>query len=98
MRHLLTALLLTIWALAGAQFDRSSFRYNYAFIEDSPTLTPLKGTYRVEYIGRGQYWTVTDPRWHVHLPGQPRSLTPCIKVNGAPLMVVEMDRLLGYPG
>jgi hypothetical protein len=97
MRQLLTALLLTIWALAGAQFDRSSFRYNYAFIEDSPTLVPLKGDYRVEYIGRGQYWTVTDPRWNVHHPGQPRSLTPCIKLNGAPLMVVEMDRLLGFP-
>ena len=97
MRQLLTALLLTIWALAGAQFDRFSFRHNYAFIEEGPTLTPLKGTYRVEYIGRGQYWTVTDPRWNVFFPGQPRSLTPCIHVNGAPLMVVEMDRIFGYP-
>jgi hypothetical protein len=97
MRHLLTALFLTICAHAGAQFDRFSFRHNYAFIEDGPTLTPLKGTYRVEYIGRGQYWTVTDPRWTVHHPGQPRSLTPCIKVNGAPLMVVEMGILLLAP-
>ncbi|QQR87312.1 MAG: hypothetical protein IPJ76_03565 [Flavobacteriales bacterium] len=97
MRHLLIFLLLTGCVDAGAQYDRLSFRYNYAFVEDGPTLTPLKGTYRVEYIGRGQYWTVTDPRWTVHFPGQPRSLTPCIKVNGAPLMVVEMDRIFGYP-
>lgn len=97
MRHLLTALLLTIGAQAGAQFDRSSFRYNYAFIEDGPELTPLKGDYRVEFIGRGQYWTVTDPRWPVNFPGQPRSVIPCIKVNGEPIRVVEMDRLLGYP-
>jgi hypothetical protein len=97
MRHLLTVLLLTIGAQAGAQFDKFSSRHNYAFIEDGPTLTPLKGTYRVEYIGRGQYWTVTDPRWTVHHPGQPRSLTPCIKVNGAPLMVVEMRGIFGYP-
>jgi len=97
MRHLLTVLLLTICAQAGAQFDKFSFRHNYAFIEDGPTLTPLKGTYRVEYIGRGQYWTVTDPRWPAHFPGQPRSLTPCIRVNGAPLMVVEMRGIFGYP-
>ena len=97
MRHLLTALLLTVCAHAGAQFDRLSFRHNYAFIEDGPGLVPLKGTYRVEYIGRGQYWTVTDPRWPVHHPGQPRTLTPCIKVNGEAIMVVEMPRVLGYP-
>ncbi|HOY28367.1 MAG TPA: hypothetical protein PLR96_05290 [Flavobacteriales bacterium] len=97
MRHLLTALLLTVCAHAGAQFDRLSFRHNYAFIEDGPGLVPLKGTYRVEYIGRGQYWTVTDPRWPVHHPGQPRKLTPCIKVNGEAIMVVEMPRVLGYP-
>ncbi|MBL7981306.1 MAG: hypothetical protein JNL52_05790 [Flavobacteriales bacterium] len=55
MRPLL-AILLAIGFLHGAaQYDRFSFRYNYAFIEDGPTLTPLKGTYRVEYIGRGQY-------------------------------------------
>ena len=97
MRHLLTALLLTISAQAGAQFDRSSFRYNYAFIEDGLDLVPLKGDYRVEFIARGQYWTVTDPRWPVHHPGQPRKLTPCIKVNGEAIMVVEMPRVLGYP-
>jgi hypothetical protein len=97
MRHLLAVLLIAAVSHAGAQFDRLSFRLNYAFIEDDPTLTPLKGDYRVEYIGRGQYWTVTDPRWTVHHPGQPRKLTPCIKVNGAPLMVVEMPRVLGYP-
>lgn len=97
MRHLLAVLLLASGLHAGAQFDKFSSRHNYAFIEDSPTLTPLKGTYRVEYIGRGQYWTVTDPRWTVHHPGQPRSLTPCIKVNGAPLMVVEMRGIFGYP-
>lgn len=97
MRHLLTALLLTISAQAGAQFDRSSFRYNYAFIEDGLDLVPLKGDYRVEFIARGQYWTVTDPRWPVHHPGQPRKLTPCIKVNGETIMVVEMPRVLGYP-
>ncbi len=97
MRHLFTALLLTLCAHAAAQFNEFSSRHNYAFIEDGPTLTPLKGTYRVEFIGRGQYWTVTDPRWPVHLPGQPCSLTPCIKVNGAPLMVVEMDHIFGYP-
>ncbi|MBK6342912.1 MAG: hypothetical protein IPF41_10070 [Flavobacteriales bacterium] len=97
MRLPLSGLLCVLCFLAGAQYDRFSFRHNYAFIEDGPALTPLKGTYRVEYIGRGQYWTVTDPRWTVHHPGQPRSLTPCIKVNGAPLMVVEMDRIFGYP-
>ncbi len=97
MRHLLTALLLTVSAQAGAQFDRSSFRYNYAFLEDGLELVPLKGDYRVESIARGQYWTVTDPRWPVHHPGQPRTWTQCIKVNGAPLMVVEMPRVLGYP-
>ena len=97
MRLPLSGLLCVLCFLAGAQYDRFSFRHNYAFIEDGPALTPLKGTYRVEYIGRGQYWTVTDPRWTVHHPGQPRSLTPCIKVNGAPLMVVEMDRIFGSP-
>lgn len=97
MRCLLTAILVTCCVHAGAQFDKFSFRHNYAFIEDGPTLTPLKGTYRVEYIGRGQYWTVSDPRWTVHHPGQPRSSTPCIKVNGAPLMVVEMGGIIGYP-
>jgi hypothetical protein len=97
MRHLLAVLLLAHGLHAGAQFDRFSFRHNYAFIEDGPTLTPLKGTYHVEYIGRGQHWTVTDPRWTVHHPGQQRSLTPCIKLNGAPLMVVEMGGIFGYP-
>lgn len=97
MRHLLAVLLLASGLHAGAQFDRFSFRHNYAFIEDGTTLTPLKGTYRVEYIGRGQYWTVSDPRWTVHHPGQPRSLTPCIRLNGAPLMVVEMGGIFGYP-
>lgn len=97
MRHFLAALLMIICSHAGAQLDAFSFRHNYAFIEDGPTLTPLKGDYRVEYIGRGQYWTVTDPRWTVHHPGQPCKLTPCIKVNGTPLMVVELDRLLGFP-
>jgi len=97
MPRLLTAFLVTCCVHAGAQFDKFSFRHNYAFIEDGTTLTPLKGTYRVEYIGRGQYWTVTEPRWTVHHPGQPRSSTPCIKVNGAPLMVVEMGGIFGYP-
>jgi hypothetical protein len=97
MRHLLTALLLTHCAQAGAQFNEFSFRFNFAFIEDGPALAPLKGAYRVEYIGRGQYWSYEDPRWPVHFPGQPRSLTPCIKVNGAPLMVVEMRGIFGYP-
>jgi len=97
MRPLLSIILATGFLQGTAQFDKFSSRHNYAFIEDGPTLTPLKGTYRVEYIGRGQYWTVTDPRWTVHHPGQPRSLTPCVKVNGAPLMVVEMDRIFGHP-
>ena len=97
MRPLLSFLLAMASLCGAAQFDQLSFRHNYAFIEDGPTLTPLKGTYRVEYIGRGQYWSYEDPRWPVFLPGQPRSLTPCIKVNGAPLMVVEMDRIFGYP-
>jgi hypothetical protein len=97
MRPLLSIILATGFLHGAAQFDRFSFRHNYAFIEDGPALTPLKGTYRVEFIGRGQYWTVTDPRWTVHHPGQPRSLTPCIKVNGAPLMVVEMGGIFGYP-
>ncbi len=38
---------------------------------DGPELVPLKGDYRVEFIARGQYWTVTDPRWNVFFPGQP---------------------------
>lgn len=97
MRPLLSFLLALASLCGAAQFDQLSFRHNYAFIEDSPTLTPLKGTYRVGYIGRGQYWTVTDPRWTVFFPGQPRSLTPSIKVNGAPLMVVEMRGIFGYP-
>jgi hypothetical protein len=97
MRPLFSIILAIGFLHGAAQFDKFSSRHNYAFIEDSPTLTPLKGDYRVEYIGRGQYWTVTDPRWTVHHPGQPRSLTPCIKVNGAPLMVVELDRLLDFP-
>lgn len=97
MRPLLSFLLAMASLHGTAQFDKFSFRHNYAFIEDGPTLTPLKGTYRVEYIGRGQYWTVTDPRWTVHHPGQPRSLTPCIHVNGVPLMVVEMRGIFGYP-
>ena len=97
MRTLSTLLIAFVHLHGAAQFDKFSFRHNYAFIEDGPTLTPLKGTYRVEYIGRGQYWTVTDPRWTVHHPGQSRSLTPCIKVNGAPLMVVEMGGIFGYP-
>ncbi len=97
MRHLFTALLLIICTHVGAQFDEFSFRFNYAFIEDGPALTPLKGAYRVEYIGRGQYWSYEDPRWPVHFPGQPRSLIPCITVNGAPLMVVEMRGIFGYP-
>jgi hypothetical protein len=97
MRPLLSIILAIGFLHGAAQFDKFSSRHNYAFIEDSPTLTPLKGDYRVEYIGRGQYWTVTDPRWTVHHPGQPRSLTPCIKVNGAPLMVVELDRMLDFP-
>ncbi|MFZ1692468.1 MAG: hypothetical protein WAT74_04635 [Flavobacteriales bacterium] len=97
MRTLSTLLIAFVHLHGAAQFDKFSFRHNYAFIEDGPALVPLKGTYRVEYIGRGQYWTVTDPRWTVHHPGQPRSLTPCIKVNGAPLMVVEMGGIFGYP-
>jgi hypothetical protein len=97
MRPLLSILLATGFLHGAAQYDRFSFRHNYAFIEDSPTLTPLKGTYRVEYIGRGQYWSYADPRWPVNHPGQPRSLTPCIQVNGAPLMVVEMGPLFGFP-
>ncbi len=97
MRHLLITLLLTSCAHAGAQFDRFSFRFNFAFVEDGPALTPLKGAYRVEYIGRGQYWSYEDPRWPVHYPGQPRSLIPCITVNGSPLMVVEMRGIFGYP-
>ena len=97
MRPLLSIILATGFLHGAAQFDKFSFRHNYTFIEDSPTLTPLKGTYRVEYIGRGQYWSYEDPRWPVLLPGQPRNLTPCIKVNGAPLMVVEMGGIFGYP-
>ncbi len=97
MRPLISIILAIGFLHGAAQFDKFSFRHNYAFIEDGPTLTPLKGTYRVEYIGRGQYWTMIDPRWTVHHPGQPRSLTPCIKVNGAPLMVVEMRGIFGYP-
>ena len=97
MRHFLITLLLTSCAHVGAQYDRFSFRFKFAFIEDGPTLAPLKGAYRVEYIGRGRYWSYEDPRWPVHLPGQPRSLIPCINVNGAPLMVVEMRGIFGYP-
>lgn len=97
MRPLLSILLAIGFLHGAAQYDRFSFRHNYAFIEDSSTLMPLKGTYRVEYIGRGQWWSYEDPRWPVNHPGQPRSLTPCIKVNGAPLMVVEMGPLLGFP-
>ncbi|MBL7981304.1 MAG: hypothetical protein JNL52_05780 [Flavobacteriales bacterium] len=97
MRPLLSILLATGFLHGAAQYDRFSFRHNCAFIEDSPTLMPLKGAYRVEYIGRGQYWSYADPRWPVNHPGQPRSLTPCIQVNGAPLMVVEMGPLFGFP-
>ncbi|HRH69859.1 MAG TPA: hypothetical protein PLB89_10170 [Flavobacteriales bacterium] len=97
MRALSVLLILFVHLHCAAQYDKLSFRHNYAFIEDGHTLTPLKGSYRVEYIGRGQYWSYEDPRWPVHLPGQRRSLTPCIKVNGAPLMVVEMGGIFGYP-
>lgn len=97
MRALAILLFHLVLGPVRAQFDELSFRFNFAFVEDGPALTPLKGNYRVEYIGRGQYWTVTDPRWPVNFPGQPRSLTPCINVNGAPLMVVEMRGIFGYP-
>lgn len=97
MRPLLSIILAIGFLHGAAQYDRFSYRTNYAFIEDGPALTPLKGSYRVEYIGRGQYWTVSDPRWPIHHPGQPRSFTPCITVNGAPLMVIEMGPLFGFP-
>lgn len=97
MRALAILLLHLVLGPVHAQFNEFSFRFNFAFIEDGPTLAPLKGPYRVEYIGRGQYWSYEDPRWPVHFPGQPCALTPCIKVNGAPLMVVEMRGIFGYP-
>ena len=97
MRALAVLLLNLVLGPVHAQFNEFSFRFNFAFIEDGPALAPLKGAYRVEYIGRGQYWSYEDPRWPVHFPGQPRSLTPCINVNGAPLMVVEMDGIFGFP-
>lgn len=97
MRALAILLLHLVLGPVHAQSDRLSFRFNFAFIEDGAMLAPLKGAYRVEYIGRGQYWSYEDPRWPVNLPGQSRSLTPCITVNGAPLMVVEMRGIFGYP-
>lgn len=97
MRHLLAVLLVALCLHAGAQSDRFSYRHNFAFIEDGPTLVPLKGDYRVEQITRGQYWTVTDTHAPVNHPGTPRRLTPCITVQGTPLLVVEMAHSSGYP-
>ncbi|MEO8591464.1 MAG: hypothetical protein ABI432_18935 [Flavobacteriales bacterium] len=90
MRILFLVLVGALACHAGAQYDRFSFRYNYAFIEDSSALLPLQGTYRVEYLARGQWWSYMDPRTPVNYPGQPRVLKPLITVKSAPVMVVEL--------
>jgi hypothetical protein len=92
MRHLLFMHLVACAVHASAQYDQFSHRYNYAFVEDSSALVPLRGSYLVDLIARGQHWSYVDPRTPVDHPGERRTLKPVIKVNGEPVMVVELEK------
>ncbi|HRH38237.1 MAG TPA: hypothetical protein PK760_07825, partial [Flavobacteriales bacterium] len=92
MRLILFALHTMLCCHISAQYDVFSYRYNYAFIEDGSVLLPLQGDYAVEYLARGQWWSYMPPRTPVNHPGQRRTLKPLISVNGAPVMVVELER------
>ena len=90
MRLLALVALFLLTDGATGQIDRFTSRYNYAFLEDSTALIPLKGMYTVEYLTRGQWWSYTDPRTPVHHPGKRMELKPLIHVHGAPIMAVEV--------
>lgn len=92
MRPSFSALLLVCGAQTSAQPGVIDHRHNYAFVEDSDVLMPLRGSYSVEYLARGQWWSYTDPRLPVDYPGEPQTLKPNITVEDVPVMVVELER------
>ena len=79
-------------SVAVAQYDEFSGRFNYAFIEDSSALVPLKGAYQVEYLGRGRLWSYMDPRTPVDYPGERKPLKQMIAIGKATLMLVELGK------
>ncbi|HQV52561.1 MAG: hypothetical protein IPF95_17605 [Flavobacteriales bacterium] len=90
MRLLIIMSLFFLPDSACGQSDLCSYRYNYAFIEDSKDLIPLQGSYTVEYLARGQWWSYTDPRIPVNYPGKPMQLKSLITVNGTSIKAVEV--------
>lgn len=90
MRLLALVALYFLTDRVSGQYDQFSYHYNYAFVEDSTALVPLSGTYSVEYLARGQWWSYTDPRTPVDYSGKRMELKPLIRVNGVPIMAVEV--------
>lgn len=92
MRAILLPLSLLLHAHVSAQPGVIDHRHNYAFVADSAILMPLRGSYSVEYLARGQWWSYTDPRMPVDYPGERRTLKPNITVDDIPIMVVELEK------
>ncbi len=92
MRLLVITLLCSLSLEAVGQHTAYTGHYTYAFVEDSSVLIPLQGTYAVEYLARGRWWSYTDPRTPVNYAGAPLVLKPLMLVHGAPMQVVEVRR------